>query len=154
MVRSIILFTVSLSLVHGQVSSREDHSQLADSLLKKTFPFSQKILHKAPSPFFKGRPYTLEVFVGLAQDSVEYVSLFFKTDTFIKYREMPLEQYRGRLRFKYDPQVYPGDELQYFFIAVVKNGGIYAAPVNRDGRLTPVKIRPVDPMKYYENLIR
>ena len=154
MVRSFILLMVLLSLVSGQATSGEPSSRLADSLLKRTFPFSQKILHKPPSPFFKGRPYTLEVFVDMSQDSVEYVSLFFKTDTFIKYREMPLEEYRGRLRFRYDPKIYPGDELQYFFVVVVKNGGIYASPVHRDGRLRPVKIRPVDPMKYYENLIR
>lgn len=154
MVRLFILFTVWLSLVSGQTAPGRPSTQLADSLLKKTFPFSQRILHNPPAPFFKGRPYSLEVLVDIGQDSVEYVSLFFKTDSFTEYREMPLEKYRGRLRFKYDPKMYPGDELHYFFVVVVKSGGIYASPVHRDGQLRPVKITPVDPMKYYENLIR
>lgn len=124
----------------------------AESLLSRTFPYTAKLLHKPPKPFFQGRPYNLEFFCDLPQDSLEAIVLFFKTDQFLQYREVPLEPYRGRFRFRYDPKLHPGEEVSYFFVAVLKSAGIHAIPVDRQGKLAPYRIRPVDPIKYYESI--
>ena len=124
----------------------------AQSLLKRKFSFSTKLLHNPPRPFFQGRPYNLEFFSYLPKDSVETLSLFFKTDQTLEYREVPLKPYRGRYRFRYDPKLYPGDEITYFFVVVMKNAGLYAVPVYGDGKLAPFRVRPVDPIKYYESI--
>lgn len=126
--------------------------QEADSVLKQTFPVSKKINHRPPMPFFEGRPYYLELFSDLPENRLESITLFFKTDQSMDYREIPLDYYRGRYRFKYDPVIYPGKELTYFFVAIVKGSGSYASPVDENGKLVPMVIEPMDPIKYYERI--
>ena len=126
--------------------------QEPESLLKKTFPMPQMIHHRPPWPFFKGRPYYLELFSDLPQNEVESLTLFFKTDQTIQYREVPLQPYRGRYRFKYDPDLHPGKEITYFFVAIMKLAGSYATPVDENGKLVPMIINPIDPAKYYESI--
>jgi len=127
-------------------------SQSIDSTLNKTFPLTNKLFHHPPSPFFKGRPYFLELFVDIQWDSLDNASIFFKTEKSAEYQEIPLEKYRGRLRFKYDPDRFPGDTLRYFFIVSGKDFSIFAIPLDDSGKIKTVNIHPVDPTKYYEHL--
>ena len=127
--------------------------QGADSLLRKTFPISQKIHHRPPWPFFQDRPYYLEVFSDLSEEEVESLTIFFRTDQTLEYREIGLERYRGRYRFKYDPNFYPGEEITYFFVVIMKNAGSYATPVDENGNLVPMILMPIDPVKYYESIM-
>ena len=147
MIRWFIPFLFMTVSVFGQEAGTD-----AESLLKRKFASTTKLLHKPPRPFFQGRPYNLEFFSDLSKDSVETLALFLKTEKNLEYREVPLEPYRGRYRFRYDPKLHPGEEITYFFVAVMKNAGIYAVPVNGDGKLAPYYIRPVDPIKYYESI--
>ena len=126
--------------------------QEVDSVLQQTFPVSHKINHRPPRPFFEGRPYYLELFSDLPENTLESITLFFKTDQSMDYREIPLDYYRGRYRFKYDPVIYPGKKLTYFFVAIVKGSGSYATPVDENGKLVPMVIEPMDPIKYYERI--
>lgn len=127
-------------------------AQEVDSALKQTFPVSTRINHRPPWPFFKGRPYYLEVFSDIPENSLESITLFFKTDESMDYREISLDYYRGRYRFKYDPMIQPGKEITYFFIATVKDAGSYGTPVDEDGKLVPMVIQPIDPIDYYERI--
>jgi len=123
------------------------------SLLNTLFPINSKLIHKIPSPFFLGRPYFLEIFCDIPTDSLESISVFYKTDGSIEFREEKLELFRGRYRFKYDPKIYPSKQLSYFFIVKVKKAGMYAFPVNNKGKLIPINIESIDPIKYYKNRI-
>jgi hypothetical protein len=127
--------------------------QEADSLLQQTFPLSPKIHHRPPWPFFEGRPYHLELFSDLLKKDVESLSIFFKTNQTLEYREAALERYRGRYRFKYDPATHPGEEITYFFVAILKNAGSHATPIDENGKLAPMILRPIDPVKYYESIM-
>ncbi len=144
MIRRFILLLLLLTFSFGQG---------AESLLQKTFPLSPKIHHRPPWPFFNGRPYHLELFSELAEKDVESLSIFFKTDQALEYREIKLESYRGRYRFKYDPTIYPGQEITYFFVAILKNSGSHATPIDENGKLAPMILRPIDPIKYYKSIM-
>lgn len=126
--------------------------QSIDTTLTETFPLTNKLLHHPPSPFFKGRPYFLELIVDFPWDSLENASIFFKTEKSIEYQEIPLEKYRKRLRFKYDPELFPGDTLSYFFIVTRKDFSIFAIPLDGSGKIKTVNIHPIEPTKYYEQL--
>jgi len=127
-------------------------SQSTDSLLVKTFPLENKLFHHPPTPFFQGRPYFLELFVDIAWDSLENASIFFKTEKSIDYQEISLKEYRGRFRFKFDSEYFPGDTLNYFFIITEKNFSLHATPLDKNGKINPVFIQLVDPIEYYESL--
>lgn len=127
-------------------------SQSPDSLLVKTFPQSNKIFHRPPSPFFQGRPTFLELFVDIAWDSLKNVSIFFKTENSVDYQEISLEKYRGRFRFKYDSEPFPGDTISYFFMATETDFSLHVIPLDDSGKIKPVQIQPVDPIKYYESM--
>ena len=125
-------------------------AQSGDTLFTKSFPLEHKLLHRPPSPFFKSRPYLIDLFVDIPEESLERVSIFFKTESFEKYWETVLEKYRGRYRFKYNPEEYPGDTLRYFFVAITKHSGIYAVPLDKSGKISPWTILPLDPLEYHK----
>lgn len=124
--------------------------QSADSLLIRTFPLTDKLFHLPPTPFFEDRPYFLELFIDIPWDSLESISIFFRTDSLSQYQAIPLEKYRGRFRFRYDPDRFPGTVLTYFFVATEKNFGLHASPLDTSGRIEPVNIHLVNPVEYYE----
>lgn len=127
-------------------------AQTADSLLEISFSLEQRLFHHPPLPFFKGRPYNLEVVVDIPGDSLETASIFLKTDQLSSYQEIPLQPHRGHYVFKYDPQEYPGQLLSYFVVATARGFRLYAIPLDKSGKIRPFKIRPLDPVKYYEPL--
>ena len=75
MIRWFIPFLFMTVPVCGQEAETD-----AESLLKRKFASTTKLLHKPPRPFFQGRPYNLEFFSDLPKDSVEALALFFKTE--------------------------------------------------------------------------
>ncbi|MFQ6674307.1 MAG: hypothetical protein ACE5GH_05940 [Fidelibacterota bacterium] len=125
------------------------YPQSQGDLLSRSFHSAYRIHHSPPSPFFKGRPYHLELFVDIPRDSLKAVSLFLKTEKFLEYQEIALDTYRGRYRFTYDPVQYPGDTLSYFFAVTATDFRIYATPLDTLGRIKPLEVHPLDPEKYY-----
>ena len=120
------------------------------SFFEKVFPLESKLLHKTPNPFFQGRPYFLEVFSDIPYDSLESINFYFKTNESKNFREEKLKFFKGRYRFKYDPNIYPGEKIYYFFIAKIKNSGMYAFPINDQGMLKPIELKLIDPIEYYK----
>ena len=69
------------------------------------------------------------------------------------FREFSLEGTHGLYRFKYDPKVYLGNSIQYYFI--LKSGpNIFGTPLNSKGKLVPVNKRFIDPVQYYKQRAR
>lgn len=128
--------------------------QPADSLLMETYLPSQILLHRPPSPFFRGRPYFLDLFVDVPGDSLMSVSIFFKTENSVKYWETAMIKWRGRYRFEYDPDRFPGDTLRYFFVVTEKNFSIHSTPLDNNGKIKPVTIYRVDPGEYRKRRAR
>ena len=128
--------------------------QPADSLLMETYLPSRKLLHRPPSPFFQGRPYFLDLFVDVPDDSLESASIFFKTENSVEYWETVMAKWRGRYRFEYDPDRFPGDTLHYFFVVTEKNFSIHATPLDNSGKIKPVTIHRVDPGEYRKRRAR
>ena len=125
----------------------------------KTDPFSESIIlkhrlfHTPPKPLFQDRFHYLDFVTDIPQDSVEQAILFFKTNAMDNYREFPIEGTYGLYRFKYNPQVYPGQSIKYYF--VLKSGDtIYGTPLNSQGKIVSIEKRFVDPIQYYKQRAR
>ena len=117
-------------------------------------PFSEnkilkyRLFHTPPKPLFKSQTHFLDFVTDIPKDSVNEAILFFKTNNMENYREFSLLGTHGLYRFKYDPKIYPGKSIQYYF--VLKSGpDIYATPLNSQGELIPVNKRFLDPVQYY-----
>ncbi|MFQ6607505.1 MAG: hypothetical protein ACE5EE_03090 [Fidelibacterota bacterium] len=127
-------------------------AQETDSLLSSTFPPSPALFHHLKLPVFQGRPYYLELFVDIPIDQINSAAIFFRTEKMSRYREAPLEWYRGRYRFKYDPEAYPGKMFKYFFVVTEVNYSIHAIPLDSAGRVAPQILQPVNPLEYFKGL--
>jgi hypothetical protein len=88
--------------------------------------------------------------VDIPEDSLVSVTIFFKSDQSVDYQEIALQKHRGIYRFQYDPLKFVGDELSYFFVVSTKDFKLYAIPLNDKGRIAPVRLNPIDPVKYYQ----
>ena len=109
-----------------------------------------KIIHHPSEIMFQGRMYDLELFVHFPEDILKSVSLFIRTDTTNRYQEIPMKLKRGRYSVRYDPAVYPGVLLQYFFIVRLADYSVFATPINKNGIIQPVEHKLIDPVKYYQ----
>ena len=114
---------------------------------------NQRLFHAPPKPLFKGRKHNLDFITDIPSDSIISASLFFKTNIMAYYREFEIEDEHGLFRFIYDPKIYPGTHLQYYFIIKTETG-IHGSPINDNGELAPVKKLLVDPIQYYKQQSR
>ena len=92
-----------------------------EKLPVESFLETVRIIHHPEEIMFQGRVYDLELFVHFPEDSLESVSLFIRTDTTSRYQEIPIKLNRGRYSIRYDPAVFPGLLLQYFFVVRLKD---------------------------------
>ena len=123
-------------------------SKMKSGSLKVKFK-NQKLYHSIPNPFFKSRSHNLDFITDIAQDSVLAATLFFKTNLMEYYQEFPLNRERGIYRFVYNPKSYPGSRLQYYFVIETK-GEVHGAPIDDDGKLSPVDKLLIDPVEYFK----
>ena len=114
---------------------------------------NQKLFHSPPKPLFKGRKHNLDFVTSVPQDSIVSGSLFFKTNLMGFYREFNLESTHGLFRFTYDPKIFPGTHLEYYFVMKTSKG-IHAAPIDDNGKLAPVNKLLIDPIQYYKQQAR
>ena len=114
---------------------------------------NQRLFHSPPKPLFKGRKHNLDFVTSVPKDSIISGSLFFKTNSMTFYREFNLESTHGLFRFTYDPKIFPGTHLEYYFVMKTYKG-IHAAPVDDNGELAPVNKLLVDPIQYYKQQAR
>tara|TARA_B100000029_G_scaffold514780_1_gene618978 strand:+ start:3840 stop:4280 length:441 start_codon:yes stop_codon:yes gene_type:complete len=114
---------------------------------------NQRVYHAPPKPLFKGRPHDLDFLTDIPKDSVASSILFFKTDSMEYYQEFSLEGNHGLYRFNYDPKLYPGTRLQYYFV-IQSGSNIHATPVDSTGELFPMDKLLIDPVQYFKQKAR
>ncbi len=110
----------------------------------------QRLFHYPKNPLFQGRKHNIDFITNIPTDSISNSILFFKTDSMETYREFPLTGSNGLFRFQYDPQLFPAQIIEYFFIIEAGNNDFYAVPLNSKGGLTPTKRYFIDPILYYQ----
>ena len=69
------------------------------------------------------------------------------------YREFNLNNKHGLFRFTYDPEIFPGTHLEYYFVMKTITG-IHAAPIDDNGKLAPINKLLIDPIQYYKQQSR
>ena len=114
---------------------------------------NQRLFHSPPKPLFKGRKHNLDFVTSIPQDSIISGSLFFKTNFMDFYREFILESTHGLFRFTYDPKIFPGTHIEYYFVMKTSKG-LHAAPIDDNGELSPVNKLLIDPIQYYKQQAR
>ena len=114
---------------------------------------NQRLFHSPPKPLFKGRKHNLDFVTTITQDSIISGSLFFKTNLMDYYREFSLNNKHGLFRFTYDPEIFPGTHLEYYFVMKTITG-IHATPIDDNGKLAPINKLLIDPIQYYKQQSR
>ena len=128
-------------------------TELPDSLTEKNFNGylqSKRIIHQPEEIMFKGRNYSMEIIVDIPEDSIELVNLFIRTDTKRPYQEIFLKQKYGLYSFRFDPEVFPGSMVQYFFTVQLADYSLFAVPVDKKGVVRPVERTLIDAVEYYK----
>ena len=126
--------------------------QAADSLdfEMPVFSFTPKVFHHPDRVFFNTRAFELEVFANFPKEDIRLVSLFYKTDTMPRYIEFPFDLKKKRFVFRYDPREKIAKKITYFFSVGLKNGALYATPVDSTGNLSPITKYHLDPIEYFK----
>ena len=124
--------------------------ELDSKIEKSKFLASKKIFHHPHKVLFNSRGFDLEVFTDYERDQIKQVSLFYRTDSQPRYREVPFSKTADRFSFRYDPHVFPTNYITYFFTVELINGSVLATPIDSSGLLKPVTMNLVDPMKYFK----
>tara|TARA_B100000745_G_scaffold2624_1_gene2194 strand:+ start:1757 stop:2257 length:501 start_codon:yes stop_codon:yes gene_type:complete len=143
----LILKRISIFLLVWFVSAQE-----IDSLDFKmpNFSFTPKVFHHPDRVLFNSRAFELEVFTKYPRDEIKSVSLFYKTDSISRLREVPFNPQDKRYVFRYDPKKNPTERIVYFFTVYLKDGGMFATPVDSSGEIMPITKYLLNPVDYYK----
>ncbi|MBT3479433.1 MAG: hypothetical protein HOA15_07670 [Candidatus Marinimicrobia bacterium] len=114
------------------------------------FSFTPKVFHHPARVLFNSRAFELEVFTKYPRDKIKSVSLFYKTDTISRLREVPFNPQDKRYVFRYDPKENPAGRIVYFFTVYLKDGGMFATPVDSSGQIMPVTKHLLNPAEYFK----
>lgn len=114
------------------------------------FSYTPRVFHLPDRVLFNTRPFNLEVFIDFPRDSLESVSLFYKTDSLPRFHEIPMTLNAPRFLFRYDPLEHPASQITYFFTVTTKDGALYATPVDSLGNLNPITKFLLDPTEYFK----
>ena len=115
----------------------------------KGFLNHNRIFHQPEKVLFNSRAFNLEMFVEIDKKLIKEASLFFRTDSQPRYREISFSLDKDRFIYRYNPKENPAKYITYFFTVELKSGQIYATPVDSSGLLIPITKDLVDPIKYY-----
>ena len=116
----------------------------------KGFLNHNRIFHQPEKVLFNSRAFNLEMFVEIDKKLIKEASLFFRTDSQPRYREISFSLDKERFIYRYNPKENPAKYITYFFTVELKSGQIYATPVDSSGLLIPITKNLVDPIKYYK----
>ena len=128
-----------------------------DSTLDISASYLQTIpllLHLPPKNIFDDRLTKLQLYVDIPEDSIESVSIFYRTNTMENMQEITLAKEKGPYSFNFDPGIQGGDSVAYFFTVAVKDQSIHATPLDINGKIKPYNRPLVDPIKYYEERLK
>ena len=116
----------------------------------KGFLNHNRIFHQPEKVLFSSRAFNLEMFIEIDKKLIKEASLFFRTDSQPRYREISFSLDKERFIYRYNPKENPAKYITYFFTVELKSGQIYATPVDSSGLLIPITKNLVDPIKYYK----
>jgi|GEM_PF-722717 len=114
------------------------------------FIANQKVFHHPEKVLFNSRAFNLEVFTEFDKKLIKQVSLFYRTDSQPRYREISFPPKSKRYSYRYNPQKNPANYITYFFTVELKSGKVFATPIDNSGVLNPITMNLVDPIKYYK----
>ena len=123
-----------------------------DSTLDISASYLQTIpllMHLPPKIVFDDRLTKLQLYVDIPEDSIETVSIFYRTNTMENMQEIILAKEKGSYSFNFDPGIQGGDSVAYFFTVAVKDQSIHATPLDINGKIKPYNKPLVDAIKYY-----
>jgi len=128
-----------------------------DSTLDISASYLQTIpllMHLPPKIVFDDRLTKLQLYVDITEDSIETVSIFYRTNTMENMQEIILAKEKGSYSFNFDPGIQGGDSVAYFFTVAVKDQSIHATPLDINGKIKPYNKPLVDAIKYYEERLK
>jgi len=128
-----------------------------DSTLDISASYLQTIpllMHLPPKIVFDDRLTKLQLYVDIPEDSIETVSIFYRTNTMENMQEIILAKEKGSYSFNFDPGIQGGDSIAYFFTVAVKDQSIHATPLDINGKIKPYNKPLVDAIKYYEERLK
>jgi len=128
-----------------------------DSTLDISASYLQTIpllMHLPPKIVFDDRLTKLQLYVDIPEDSIETVSIFYRTNTMENMQEIILAKEKGSYSFNFDPGIQDGDSVAYFFTVAVKDQSIHATPLDINGKIKPYNKPLVDAIKYYEERLK
>ena len=128
-----------------------------DSTLDISASYLQTIpllMHLPPKIIFDDRLTKLQLYVDIPEDSIETVSIFYRTNTMENMQEIILAKEKGSYSFNFDPGIQGGDSVAYFFMVAVKDQSIHATPLDINGKIKPYNKPLVDAIKYYEERLK
>ena len=114
---------------------------------------NQRLIHSPPKPFFKNRIHNLDFITDIPKDSILTSTLFLRMKHNSYFQEHALKYSHGLFRFTYDPKVFPGTDIEYYFV-IKTPSRIYGTPIDDNGQLSPVKKLLIDPVQYYKQQSR
>ncbi len=142
-IKPVLSLLLTLSALTSQASDSLDFEMPA-------FSFTPKVFHHPARVFFNSRAFELEVFSDFPREIMKSVSLFYKTDTMPRYVEISYDPHRERFAFRYDPKEKPANKITYFFTVGLKDGAMYATPVDSAGQLAPITKFLLNPKEYFK----
>ena len=144
----LILFLVILLLI---TNSNTFATDIPDSTYQRKLP---SLLHRPPEVMFDDRPTLLQLFVTLPDDSINTVSIFYKTNEMSIFQEIELQKRKGAFTYKFDPGKQKGNSLSYFFVVKQSDNSMHAVPLGNTGKIKPYNQTLVDAIEYYEKRLK
>ena len=114
------------------------------------FTFTPDLFHHPPKVLFLSRPFEIEVFSNFSKNETQNISLFYRTDAQPRYIERSFDLDSRRYIFTYDPKQKPTKKISYFFTIELKNGSVFATPIDSTGMVMPITLPLQDPIEYYK----
>lgn len=108
------------------------------------------MFHHPAKVLFNSRSFNLEVFTEFEKKSIKQVSLFYRTDSQPRYREILFPTKSKRYSYTYNPKKNPANYITYFFTVELVDGKVFATPIDDSGILNPITMNLVDPFQYYK----
>lgn len=127
------------------VSAQDSLSAPPDTVVLHSPPSNSRLFfHHPPRVILNNRPFIIDMFMDLDADKVAKVSLFVKRDNDI-YREIIMPGKYGHYQLTLPVAELQGDTLTYFFMAYMKDEGIYGYPLDALNELKPFAIEMAEP---------
>tara|TARA_B100001027_G_scaffold101658_1_gene69850 strand:+ start:303 stop:692 length:390 start_codon:yes stop_codon:yes gene_type:complete len=122
---------------------------VSNSSIKPSKPRTA-FFHHPPKVIFHSRPFDLEVFSEFPRSNTEKISIFYRTDAQPRYIEKTFDLASQRHIFSFNPKDKPTKKFSYFFTIELKNGSVYATPIDSAGMVVPHTFEVEDPLEYYK----